>query len=114
MMQENRYDFRKRLDVVHKPNRRDPDAQPAADEIVIDSSWNICIGNNPSAEILAIARDLHDYFMVSMKVILSFTETTQPKSVAFAIKNKGQKRGHHLKLSEKGVTMAGNDLEGVR
>lgn len=107
MKYENMYDFRKRLDEVHKPNRRNVKAEPALDEIAIDASWSICVGRNPQAGILSIAEDLQDYFKVSMGDVLSLTKTKKSRAIVFSIRSKGEKRGYYLQVSENEIRIAG-------
>lgn len=63
---ERAYEFRRRLDVVHQANRRDPTAQPAFDEVAIGEDWRIVVGIDAPPLVLAIAKDLQDYFLTSM------------------------------------------------
>ena len=67
-MVERAYDFRKRLDIVHQSDRRDPEAKPAQDEVLLDDGWSIVVGREAAPLILAVAKDLQDYLLVSMGV----------------------------------------------
>ena len=42
-MSERPYEFRRRLEVVHRPDRRDLDVRPAGDEIAIGEGWAVVI-----------------------------------------------------------------------
>lgn len=63
---ERPYGFRRRLAVVHQQDRRDPDAWPADGEVAIGAGWSIVIAREAAPLLLNVARDLQDYFLVSM------------------------------------------------
>ena len=67
---EKNYQFRSRMDQVHKPGRRDPAAAAAADETVIDENWLISFASDAPASVVDTAKDLQDYFLVSMDMEL--------------------------------------------
>lgn len=70
-MTERNHEFRKRLEVVHKPDRRDPDMRPEAGEIEIGHDWHIAISRQAGPVVLQVAKDLQDYLLVSMNVSVS-------------------------------------------
>ena len=63
---EQNYQFRARMDQVHKPDIRDFQAAAATDETVIDSSWVISYNSDAPQSVIDTAKDLLDYFSVSM------------------------------------------------
>src|SRR5919204_2569898 len=65
-MAERAYAFRRRLDVVHQPDRRDPAERPDGDDVAIGEGWSIVVGERAAPLVLAIAQDLQDYLLVSM------------------------------------------------
>lgn len=65
---EPNYAFRRELATVHRPDRRDPQKRPEADEIEITSDWSILIGSRSGEYMRRLARDLQDYLLVSMGV----------------------------------------------
>ncbi len=67
---EKNYDFRRRMDVVHKPGRRNPGLRPDDDEVPIDESWHIAIAERCPEIIVRTAKDLQDYLSASMGVSL--------------------------------------------
>lgn len=69
-MGERNYEFRNRLDVVHKPNRRNPAMQPEPDECRIGDGWQIVISEDASPLVVHVAKDLQDYFFASMNCSL--------------------------------------------
>lgn len=68
---EEPYDFRKRLEVVHQADRRDPAAKCAVDEYEIADGFRIGIAADAGDFVYRVARDFEDYLAVSMKVCAS-------------------------------------------
>jgi hypothetical protein len=64
---ERNYDFRKRLEVVHKPNRRDSSVRAEAGELEISEDWRIVIDEAASPLLVHTAKDLQDYPFVAGK-----------------------------------------------
>ena len=52
---ERAYEFRRRLEVVHQPDRRDPTAQPGDQEVVIGANWSIVISEQAGALLYGVA-----------------------------------------------------------
>ena len=69
-MVEAPYAFRRFLETVHHTDQRDPSATPAPDEVVIDNTWRIVVRCDAGPLVRAVARDLQDYFQVSMGIDL--------------------------------------------
>lgn len=67
-MRERKYEFRRRLEVVHKPGRRDSAVAPEADEVEITEEWRIVISEHAGSLVFQVAKDLQDYLLVSMGV----------------------------------------------
>ncbi len=67
-MSERNYEFRRRLAVVHQPDRRDPALQPMANDTLVEDGWRILIPDDASEALLAVAHDLQHYFFTSMEV----------------------------------------------
>jgi hypothetical protein len=65
-MAEGPYQFRRRLMVVHQPDRRDPEARPREEEIAVGEGWTIVISRDAEPLVLNVAKDLQDYLLVSM------------------------------------------------
>lgn len=66
---EGEYDFRKRLEVVHRADRRDMAAKRAADEFELADGIAICpSGGESDGLMFRAAVDFEDYLRVSMKV----------------------------------------------
>jgi hypothetical protein len=69
-MIEAPYAFRRTLEAVHKTDRRNPAATANANEITIDDTWSIVVPKDAAKLIHNVARDLQDYFQVSMDTSL--------------------------------------------
>ena len=67
-MAEKKYEFRRRLETVHKPNRRNPEARPSEGEAQADEGWTIVTSERASPLVRRVAEDLRHYFDVSMRV----------------------------------------------
>ncbi len=65
-MAERGYEFRRRLEVVHQPDRRDPTVLAGDHEVAIGAGWSIVISEQAGALLYGVARDLEDYLLVSM------------------------------------------------
>ncbi|TMV49048.1 hypothetical protein FE783_15375 [Paenibacillus mesophilus] len=81
-MGERNYEFRNRLDVVHKPNRINPALQPEADECRIGDGWQIVISEDASPLVVHVAKDLQDYFFASMSCSLLLRRSSDIGDVA--------------------------------
>lgn len=70
MKKERPYEFRKSMNNVHQPDRRDYSIKAGKNEISIGNGWEILIDKNASEVIIKVAKDLQDYFFTSMGVSL--------------------------------------------
>ncbi len=108
---ENPYDFRKRLDVVHLPGKRDPGAQPQDSETVLNSTWQII---DESGESLYALADLLEFLRISMDLDLELEQSGSPAGV-IRLKSgfKGPSRSYRYSCSEKEIVIDGADSRGV-
>ena len=67
-MPERNYQFRQRLDQIHRPDRCDPDLEPEAGQTVLDDGWRVAVPATASPYVIAVAQDLQDYLLTSMHV----------------------------------------------
>ena len=65
---EKNYDFRKRLEIIHKPNLCSSNILPQRDEVLIEEGWSIVIHQQATRLVFNVAKDLQDFFLVSMNV----------------------------------------------
>ncbi|PYI54361.1 hypothetical protein [Paenibacillus flagellatus] len=82
MKVERRYAFRRRLEVVHKPGRRDPLAAAEEGETIVGDGWRIAIAERASPLVRNVAKDLQDYFFESMGVSVTLRLTDDPEKEA--------------------------------
>lgn len=64
---ERPYGFRRRLEVVHRADRRDESSKIAPAEIAIGTGWTILVDAAASRLVFDVAKDLQDYLLVSMQ-----------------------------------------------
>lgn len=115
---EKNYDFLKRMAVIHKPDRRDKTAVAAADELVIDESWELVIDKNSGSKILRSAEDFLDYLLVSMGIGIKLEKLENPapkaKRILFKVgTDKTAKKGAFELTVDDGVVLAGAEERGV-
>jgi hypothetical protein len=65
-MSERNYEFRRRLAVIHQPDRRDPGVQPTENDTLVEEGWRIIIPHAASELLITVAQDLQHYFFASM------------------------------------------------
>ncbi|BBH23491.1 hypothetical protein Back11_48360 [Paenibacillus baekrokdamisoli] len=128
-MAEKKYEFRKRLEVVHQPNRRDSEAIAQKNEITIDQDWSIAIGEEATPLMMNVAKDLQDYLLVSMNIsvrllivknVLEYSQT-KDRTIILATKEELPEVGQALNLprsyivivSDRRIIVCGNDERGV-
>lgn len=106
---ENPYDFRKRLDAVHVPGKRDPGALPQAAETVLNSKWQIIDESGEGGYALA---DLQDFLRISLE--LELEHTGSPAGVIRLKKGfLGPSRSFRYSCSEKEIVIEGADSRGI-
>ncbi len=81
-MVERNFEFRRRISVMHKPDRRDPQAQAAPGEVAIGAGWEIVVAECATEMLLTAAKDLQDYFFTSMGESLLLRRTADAAAVA--------------------------------
>jgi len=79
---EKNYDFRKRLEIIHKPNLRSLNIFPQRDEVLIEEGWSIVIHQQTTRLVVNVAKDLQDFFLVSMNVSVVLKPVDDLRAVA--------------------------------
>ncbi len=78
-MIEKNYDFKKRMRVIHLPERRDFSLQPGENEILLNEDWCLVLDPDLSSGGIKAAADFQDYLGVSMLLPLArHNVTTAP------------------------------------
>ena len=87
MQKEINYQFRQRMSIVHKPDRYDPAKRPAEGQVAVTAKWQIVHPQDADTVLMHAARDLEDYFSVSMGLDLKVSRTEQPdrKQIIYGI-----------------------------
>jgi len=80
-MAENNYQFRQDLLQVHRPNRRMTWTTANEDEVEITKNWKISIPKIHDTLLFHAAKDLEDYFSVSMNVDLNIEIDSQKENI---------------------------------
>jgi len=126
---ERKYGFRKRLDEVHKPNRRDPNVQKAEHELEITEEWRIVMDDQAGELLSNTAHDLQDYFYRSMNISLRLSRTTELEQLALSgervilLATKGQlpayggelekSRSYRIIAADERIIVCGNEERGA-
>lgn len=96
-MAERNFQFRQRLNQVHRADRRDLSLQAAAGEVVVDDAWRIVVGPAASEYLVGVAKDLQDYLFTSMGVsTLLVHEGGGPKAITLTTKCEAPEVGEGL------------------
>lgn len=124
-MPERNFQFRQRLNTVHRSDRRDPALQPQTNEIAVQDGWRIVIAPDASQYLTDVAKDLQDYLYTSMQVstILSHGETGGCQGGEIRLTTKSEapdlgegltvKRSYRLLTQPGSITICGNDERGT-
>ena len=128
-MPERHFEFRRQLNVVHPPGRRDMDLTPQPGEVAIDNGWTIVLGPGASDYLVGIAQDLQDYLFTSMKTSVLLTREpyghwkpgTEQRIIRLGVKEEMPEIGRALSVprsyrilsSEHSVVVCGNDERGT-
>ena len=67
-MRERNYEFRRRLNQIHLPDRRDHGLRPARNETNVGPRWRVVLDSAASDYLVRVAQDLQDYLLRSMGV----------------------------------------------
>ncbi len=103
-MAEVNYEFRKRLNVVHRPDRRDHSLRPHRADAEITQTWRIVVPQAASTYLLALGQDLQDYLLRSMNVSVLLVRTrvkavlaqTSPQAIVLTTRDRLEALGTPL------------------
>ncbi|OGV55603.1 MAG: hypothetical protein A2017_14720 [Lentisphaerae bacterium GWF2_44_16] len=125
MKTERNYEFRDRLNKVHKADRRDYNVTPGKNDIAVENGWSIIISKKASDVIINAAKDLQDYFFTSMNVSVLLKKAASVKEekncIVLATKKElpefGPKlsvtRSYGIKVSSSNIIICGNEDRGA-
>ncbi len=107
-MKQLNYQFRQELLEVHKPQRAMPWAKPNEDDVLVDARWSIRIPEDADAVLYHAARDLEDYFAVSMGVFIPVTKTpAQRFQISYLIDPTLKDREYRVIAEEERILLVG-------
>ncbi len=123
LKKEKNYEFRRILEKVHTPNRRDASVVCGENEVQLAEGWTILVEEDCSHVILNVAKDLQDYLLVSMNVSVLLKKKAdlaqdmeQGKQVIILAERPGEltaKNSYHLSCSCDRVVIRGADPLGT-
>ena len=77
-MSERNYDFKKRMREIHRPERRDFQAVPAANEVEITGDWQLALNPGFALGGKKALFDFQQYLQISMKLSLRIAGAADP------------------------------------
>ena len=123
LKKEKNYEFRRFLENVHTPDRRNFSVLCGENEVEVGEGWSILVESNCSQVILNAAKDLQDYFLVSMQVSVLLKrksdlteEIAQGKNVIILVEKPeglSKKHSYHLSVTGDKVVICGADPLGT-
>lgn len=106
---EKNYDFRARFDQVHKPDRRDANLKPEANDFVINDETVIMVPANADETVMTAAKDLQDYFFVSMNMSLKLKSGDAcDNSIYYDVDSSIAKDSYVFEVTSSGIKITGN------
>lgn len=113
LKKEIRYDFRKRLLQLHKPDRRDRSAVRQPGEWQLPEDIRIAVERDASAVIVTAAKDLADYLLVSMGIGAGLSYEKSDGCIAVSVSEEVEGPIGYRITVEDGITVLGSDPEGA-
>ena len=119
LQQEQRFDFKKDLLQVHKPDRRDFGRKYRSDEFVIPNGMNILLPRDSDPVIMTAAKDFCDYLLTSMKLssMLVFERITEAPCLEVSLNQDlgaaSGYMGYRISVTDGGIRLEGYDSKGV-
>ena len=128
MKTERAYEFRKDLNCIHQKDRRDFSIKATGNELAIKDGWKILIDAVASELVETTAKDLQDYFFVSMnasvmlKKVANIAECMEQKnSIIMATAKEleifadrfSEAKAYCLKVSENNIIICGSNERGM-
>lgn len=112
-VKEIHYQFRERLSVVHRKDRRNPDVRPHPDELEIDNTYPIILPSEADSVLIHAARDLEDYFFTSMKISLRVLReeeiTGDSPCIRYGVDSTLPAHSYRFTACDEGIRLIGSD-----
>ena len=109
---ERPYSFRRRLECVHEPARRDFDVSPGTNDQVVADGVSVSVPAGASEFLRKVAWDFSDYLAVSMSVESRITKSSVA-DVWFVVDRTLPARQYRISVGPKGVEIRGADERSV-
>ncbi|MCC6442843.1 MAG: hypothetical protein IT210_05225 [Armatimonadetes bacterium] len=112
-MPERSYEFRKRLNAVHLPDRRDKTLKPGPDETAIEDGWRIVVSPSASPYMIRIAQDFQDYLFASMNIsalLVHETAKGSGRSIRLTTRPESPEFGDGLEKDRSYRIIVGNEI----
>lgn len=109
MKKERNYQFRERMLQVHKPGRKMPFAKCGEGQIEVTEEWIIRIPQKEDRVLYNAARDLQDYFTVSMELALKLQVGGEipEKAIVYDPEAELKNNQYRLLVEEERITLSG-------
>ena len=106
---EKPFEFEKLLEQVHKPNRVNPEAMKTLNGVKITGDWQIVCDEKADVVLRNAAKDLQDYFAVSMNLSLVLVEGTEsaPKTIYLCVDETLGERDFRMQVQDDRIVITG-------
>ena len=113
---ERNYDFRQRMRAVHKPGRKNDAVCQKISGAVVDDTWQIVYPDDGDAVVRNAARDLQEYFEISMgcyvkAVPVSRSAAGRKISICYGLD--AAPSSYRLACDGENITITGSDSRGI-
>ena len=109
---EKNYEFRQRMRVLHRRDRRCEDIVATADEITVESGWQVVLPAAYGEVVLTAAQDLQEYLFVSMKVSVMLAEARND-APAIALSVDTEQTEDYIITIDDGIAISGKSERGL-
>ena len=110
-MKEINYEFRKRYSIVHRDDRLDFAKKCPDGYVEVSSDWCITLPNDAPVVIRNAARDLEDYFFVSMGVSVKIIRESEwngtQSKIAYGIDPAIKEHSYRFAVAENEIVLCG-------
>jgi hypothetical protein len=109
-MAKNNYQFRQNLLQVHRPNRRMTWVEASENDVEITDNWTISIPETHDTILYNAAKDLEDYFAVSMSVFPKVVVDAKARNIIeYQINPRLGKNKYQLVVEKEHISLVGFD-----
>ena len=110
---ERNYQFRERMAVVHRTDRRDFDKKCPNGFVEVSGDWCITIPKDADIVMTNAARDLEDYFFTSMgisiRLLFDFESENYSKKIVYGTDPSLEDYSYRFAVSENRISLIGKD-----